>query len=33
MVSWLWAWVTLREEKREILERKARRRGSQSGYF
>lgn len=32
MVGWLWAWVTLREERREILERRARRRGSQSGY-
>lgn len=30
MASWLWAWVTLREEKQEIMERKARRRGSQS---
>lgn len=30
MVSWLWAWVTLREEKQEVMQRKARRRGSQS---
>lgn len=30
MVSWLWVWVTLREEKREIAIRKAKRRGSQS---
>lgn len=33
MVSWLWVWVTLREEKREIAIKKAKRRGSQSyGY-
>lgn len=27
MVSWLWVWVTLREERRDILQRKAVRRG------
>lgn len=33
MVSWLWVWVTLREEKRELAIKKAKRRGSQSfGY-
>ena len=30
LVSWFWVWVTLREEQREILTRKARRRSSQS---
>lgn len=29
MVSWLWVWVTLREERRDIVMRN-RRRGSQS---
>lgn len=33
MVSWLWVWVTLREEKRELAIKKAKRRGSQNfGY-
>ncbi len=29
MISWFWVWVTLREERREIMARKARRRSSQ----
>lgn len=32
LMSWFWVWVTLREERKEILSRKAmRRRNSQSG--
>ncbi|KAK4241208.1 increased loss of mitochondrial DNA protein 1 [Achaetomium macrosporum] len=30
-MSWFWVWVTLQEERREVLARKARRRSS-SGY-
>ncbi|KAF3762775.1 hypothetical protein M406DRAFT_323686 [Cryphonectria parasitica EP155] len=29
-MSWLWAWVTLREDTRELMIRAAKRRGSQS---
>lgn len=28
MISWLWVWVTLKEETREILLKKAKRRDS-----
>jgi hypothetical protein len=30
-ISWLWVWVTLQEERREVLARKARRRSGSSG--
>ena len=34
LISWFWVWVTLREERREILARKAqRRRSSHGGSF
>jgi hypothetical protein len=29
-MSWFWVWVTLQEERREVLARKARRRSSGS---
>ncbi|KXX79151.1 hypothetical protein MMYC01_204189 [Madurella mycetomatis] len=32
-ISWFWAWVTLREERRELLIRKARRRSSGSNHY
>lgn len=34
MVSWFWVWVTLREERKEILSRKShRRRSSHSSSY
>jgi len=32
MVSWFWVWVTLREERIEVMKRKAARRRSSHGY-
>ena len=32
-ISWLWVWVTLQEERREVVARRARRRSSGSGSF
>jgi hypothetical protein len=33
MISWFWVWVTLREEREKVLERKARRRSIHSQHL